>query len=558
MAELMGDINFPDIKKQVLEQATKQISDAEASLNEKIQSFTSITELTEIFRAIEELSEADKEKSEAIALSKELTQNIAYFLYTAEQLGNEDTLLATQDQINSFYYKLRLKKKADKLINQELRAVRKQQTKALATEKGLKRIPLTMDDLISELNKSNIEVRENLISHEIEYKIPKHIKRAWGISSEHIANDISIYLKDAVNVSLEYKTVTDKEIDNYLQAIGHKNKYNPLQDLLDTTKWDGKDYWTELFSIMGLADELSKIVLKKWLYQTIAQALFNGSDKYRLFGADGIIVLQGSQGIGKTRTVQLLDPFRNTDNEAKYIRTGGKYNGKVKDTLIQSTSYLITEFGELERTLKKEQYDDTGDFKSFITDPVDEYRSPYGKNSEKHPRKTGFIGTVNRDDFLIDTTGNRRFYTISVEHIDLKQFEAFAIAQLWKQAYLELTEYQEQNGKNWQSIFRLTTDERSQLDKRNTNFEKALTGEDTLQDLIAQAEADADLYIWQYKTVSEIKANWLSYLSRYSDAHLRNALKKMSKDISCKVEFKRSNGSRYYFPVYKGTNSLII
>lgn len=556
MVDLMGNIDFSSTREKVLEQVNQasktEFEELVTRINEKNRSFNSLAEFMDSFRLLEELHGKDPGQAESLALDKEYLKQIAVFLDgLKDDFYSEEEISEQRDIIENCFYKLRLKTKASKGINQELRELSKARLKNLAQERNIKRIPLTRDDLLDKLEKAKITIKENLITHEIEYSVPPLVKKSWGLRTEHIANDISIYLKDVINTSLEYSKTTKTEIDDYLQVIGHGNAYNPLEELLERTTWDGSDRWTELFDIMGLDDELSKTLLKKWLYQTISQALFNGSDKYKLFGADGIIVLQGSQGIGKTRTVQLLDPFRNTVDEAKYIHTGGKYSGKVKDTLIQSTAYLITELGELERTLKKEVYDDTGDFKSFVTDPIDEYRKHYDKRAEKHPRKTGFIGTVNREDFLIDETGNRRFYTISVEHIDLKAFEEFKIAQLWKQAFIELTEYQEKTGKAWQSIFRLTADERSELNHRNTSYEALMPGEAELMDIIANYETNPDGYVMALLTVTYLKDHFQS-LQRYNTRQLGSAMKKI-KDRYSFIEF-RPKGRAYLFPVYQ--NSL--
>ena len=90
------------------------------------------------------------------------------------------------------------------------------------------------------------------------------------------------------------------------EGIGGKNKYNPVLDLLaKAPEWDGHDRLPELYDIMKINDfdDLSKTLIHKWLLMSLA-LLENRFDN--AFGADGILVIQGPQGIGKTSLVSKL------------------------------------------------------------------------------------------------------------------------------------------------------------------------------------------------------------------------------------------------------------
>ena len=43
------------------------------------------------------------------------------------------------------------------------------------------------------------------------------------------------------------------------------------------------------------------------------------------------------------------------------------------------------------------------------------FRVPYGKATEVFPRRGIIVGSTNRDEFLVDETGNRRFWVIPVK-----------------------------------------------------------------------------------------------------------------------------------------------
>jgi putative DNA primase/helicase len=70
--------------------------------------------------------------------------------------------------------------------------------------------------------------------------------------------------------------------------------------------------------------------------------------------------------------------------------------------------------------------------KGFLTNDCDKLRRPYGKEIMEYDRRTVFAATVNEDRFLVDQTGNSRFWTISLRYIrhqhDIDMQQVFAQA----------------------------------------------------------------------------------------------------------------------------------
>lgn len=85
--------------------------------------------------------------------------------------------------------------------------------------------------------------------------------------------------------------------------------------------------------------------------------------------------------------------------------------GNDKDSLMQLHNSWIIELAEFDRFLNKQ---DASDLNKSVSVREDKFRLPYGKGVETFKRKFVMCGTTNKDEFLIDPTGNRRYWIIPV------------------------------------------------------------------------------------------------------------------------------------------------
>lgn len=381
-----------------------------------------------------------------------------------------------------------------------------------AGSKGRIKPYLTEECLDEYLSANGITVRLNVITHEVE---------AGGVeccyNPESTRNDLPVILYD----ELKQRFRCDKQtLCDLLNLIAGRNRYNPVLELIDLCEWDGEDYLGQLVDILGIRedDTLSQTLLYKWAVQCY-QLLHNQIGLN--VSADGMLVLQGPQGCGKTSFV------RQIGIRPDFVKLGQWLDPKDKDTMLRCTSAWIVELGEIETTLRS----DLERLKAFITAEADEYRLPYARAANKTARRASLVGTCNSERFLIDPTGSRRFWTIPVDHIDLNRLMNFPALRFWRQIKVLCEGHPDD--------FRLTKEEQQQLALRNTAHEKPLKAQLEIEDIIAEAEADPGSYEWRLTTVSAFKEEYSS-LKRYDVAQIGRALDK----LGYKMQRPRIDGAR--------------
>ncbi len=222
---------------------------------------------------------------------------------------------------------------------------------------------------------------------------------------------------------------------------------------------------------------------------------------------------------------------------SKWFKEGAIIDLNIKDSIIEATKGFIVELGELDNTLRKKQ----SALKAFLSNTMDEVRIPYGHKSIKKPRRTSFCATVNPQEFLIDDTGNRRFWVIPVTSIDNDKLEALGkewCKQLWIQAYNEVKD-------NPQS-FRLTPAERLELNKKNNNFMDFSKGEEEIT-LKMDFSGKVPLEKWNTTEINE-----RIFDSKSSSTIIGRAINKIANKYPEFVKIsKTSNGRIYYLPIKK-------
>ena len=269
-------------------------------------------------------------------------------------------------------------------------------TKLERSESGAVKPTITNAILILENDAALRGIRYNELSGAVEVsgKLP------WTRPSKYWrdADDAQLYGWVADNYGVQFP---ENKFTKALTIVTDKRRFNPLREYIQQLPdWDGVPRVdTLLVDYLGAADTpYTRAVTRKTLVGAIQRVLSPGC-KF-----DTVLVLDGKPGIGKSTLLRKL---------------GGQYfsdslslaDARDKTAAEKLQGVWIMEIGEMQGTRKA----DVDVMKGFLSRQVDEYRAAYGRVVERHPRTAIICGTTNSTTgFLRDTTGNRRFWPVTV------------------------------------------------------------------------------------------------------------------------------------------------
>jgi hypothetical protein len=232
-----------------------------------------------------------------------------------------------------------------------------------------------------------------------------------------LSDDAVLMLRRLIKEEYGFDPGTNNMRDAAIQLC-LQNQFNPVTEYLAALRWDGTerlDRW--LIAYLGAQDTpLNREFGRLTLLAAVRRARQPGC-KF-----DQILVLEGPQGRGKSTAIRILAGEENYSDQNILAASD-------REQQEAFTGIWIHEIAELSGMTRAE----VERVKQFASRTEDRARPAYGRIRVDMKRRGIFTATTNRETYLKDDTGNRRFWPVRVEAIDLD-----AIArdrdQIWAEA----------------------------------------------------------------------------------------------------------------------------
>ena len=209
-----------------------------------------------------------------------------------------------------------------------------------------------------------------------------------------------------LRIEEQFKLKVGKEtFCDVVEDAARRDDFHPVVDYLDALTWDGTprlDGWMTTY-LQADCKDYTRAVGNLMLVAAVRRVRHPGC-KF-----DEMVVLESEQGKAKSSAVAILAV--NDD----WFSDDLPLNAEAKLVIERTQGRWIIEAGELAGMGKK----GVETLKAFLARRRDSSRMAYGRLTHDALRHFIVVGTTNDDRYLVDNTGNRRFWPVRVGNIDL-------------------------------------------------------------------------------------------------------------------------------------------
>jgi predicted P-loop ATPase len=248
---------------------------------------------------------------------------------------------------------------------------------------------------------------QGVLGYNLRRNRPVYLKRP-PLDRDTPLGDID-FSRDKTLISLWFQTkakmvgrISKEDLLSALIGASWDHKFDPLVDLVSQLhdRWDGVPRLeTAMQRVAGTPDTAwARLVFPLWMKSLVARLLRPGCK------VDTMLILEGPQGFKKSTFFSSLLP-----DHCYFSDSLTKVHHDVESIRLVHSGPAIFEVGELSALGKQE----VEAIKAFLSAFQDDLRPLY-EQPRSTPRRCILVGTTNRDSYLRDETGGRRFWPLKV------------------------------------------------------------------------------------------------------------------------------------------------
>lgn len=223
----------------------------------------------------------------------------------------------------------------------------------------------------------------------------------WQELTERDVNDLFIECCSTLTQNLHYQDFRHVLNSSVVAEI------NPLRYYIEhLPAWDGTtDYIGQAAAMVTTTTQpLWQNCFRKWFCAMVASWMQDEVVNHQ------VLVLIGQQGIYKTTWLDALMP----PQLAAYRCRQSGARALDKDEQLRATEFGLINMDEIDRMSESE----LNALKSLITASDINVRAAYAQAKERRLRVASYVASGNKEQFLTDTTGNRRWLPFHVQAIE--------------------------------------------------------------------------------------------------------------------------------------------
>ncbi len=194
-------------------------------------------------------------------------------------------------------------------------------------------------------------------------------------------------------------------LEEAVRMVAFRHRYHPVRAYLEALKWDEQPRlktWLQRTCLEedehDPRDPLQRYLARvgTFFVSAMCARVMQPGVKF-----DYMMILEGPQGMRKSTLLRTL--------AGEFFADTGLVLGD-KDSYQQLQGRWLYEMGELDGLSKA----DILKVKSYLASSSDYFRASFDRRARDYPRQVVFAGTTNEDHYLVDPTGNRRFWPVRV------------------------------------------------------------------------------------------------------------------------------------------------